>query len=221
MFYRGRGMHENQRHQIASGPGQGLDVFRFSSINQEARLKYKAFRRNNSAENRIRYEAYNTRLGRLLKQAKIKYFKKKFEECKDNPQKSWRTINSYFRGKCRSGTLIPDQVNLTVDEINEHFANLGYITAKRILNGVTADTDLPEPRTTFITHLEPPSSDEVINLINSLEINIPAGCSETAVSTWPPQNETSFLKLSTLPSIRRTSNFPFSSQYTKKARCRR
>ena len=62
----------------------------------------RIFRRQDTAEARLRYESCNIRLRRLLKKAKTSFCRSKFEEANSDLKKTWRTINSEASGKLGS-----------------------------------------------------------------------------------------------------------------------
>jgi hypothetical protein len=72
-----------------------------------------------------RYRKYNNELNKLLRKAKIEYFREEFKKSEGNPAKTWKTINSVI---CPTqsfvATVCTSSPEEAADQICYHFANI-------------------------------------------------------------------------------------------------
>ena len=129
---------------------------------------FRIFRTTGSAWARIRHESYNSRLRRLMRQAKISCYRRRLEESRCDPKAAWRIIKTCFRGRPRAGTLVPELVGLNVEDVNRFFANLGLNTVLEAGLSPGLTEDLPSQNPIFFNEFIPPTASEISTILANL-----------------------------------------------------
>lgn len=123
-----------------------------------------------------------------IRRTKSKYYVKAFDNCKKQPLKMWKLINSLSCNKSTehaiprrlqsSDGIVSDPKEIC-ECFNDFFANVGSILANQIPtqhhpsgNQLTSSS---ESHTTTLTNLEPTTADEILKIINNLNNNTSSG----------------------------------------------
>ena len=132
-------------------------------------------------ETKIRYEAFNTRLRKLIKKAKDDFYCKKIQLNGNDSSTAWRAVNAFFRGQSSTETLDPNLVGFSVNQINRYFASLGESPCQTLLNTPDPTLNPPCRRPTFFSEFQPPSLEKVEELLRGMDEKKAAALTEPLV----------------------------------------
>ena len=121
-----------------------------------------------------RYRKYNNELNKLLRKAKIEYFREEFKKSEGNPAKTWKTINSVIRPTQSSvATVCTSSPEEAADQMCDHFANIGKNMA-----GTGSSSSVEESFVQFLpmasdvsAFLRPINVEELRNTVWSMKSN--------------------------------------------------
>ncbi|XP_018493707.1 uncharacterized protein LOC108863702 [Galendromus occidentalis] len=120
---------------------------------------------------RKRAKMYKKILQKLLRRAKREYYAKKIEEAANDTRKTWSVINSIFRGKQTGPAAGPELIGLSIDEINENFAELGKKTVLDNIGEVDPNMKPPSPADHSMNEFKHPDESEVERVLRELNVN--------------------------------------------------
>ena len=86
---------------------------------------HKIFKKKKTLSSKIEHLYYNVTLRRLTSKIGMKFYDREFCEVQADTVKTWRMVNSPFRGKEKGDSLSPELIGRAADEINRHFASMG------------------------------------------------------------------------------------------------
>ena len=124
------------------------------------------------------YNSYKNNLCHKIKNAKKTYYCKKFENCKTDSRKTWKTINSILSNKRKSEShivLTNDNDEDICDslEIANKFCNFFSTIADKLDEAIpTTDTDPMDYLPDALPHRftpKPATNDEIIDTISSFQ----------------------------------------------------
>ena len=129
--------------------------------------------------NSNKYKAYQNQLQKILRKAKITYFREKCNEYKQDSRKLWKLIHSILnktshKGECikainKEGVPRYDPATIT-DELCKHFSSIGETFANKIRPPSKEITEYLNiiPQTERSIFLDPTNDTEIIELITDL-----------------------------------------------------
>ena len=123
-----------------------------------------------------KYKAYRNQLQKILRKAKITYFREKCKECKQDSRKLWKLIHAILnktphKGECikainKEGVPRYDPATIT-NELCKHFSSIGETFANRIPPPSKTVNDII-PQNDQSIFLNPTTETEIIELITDL-----------------------------------------------------
>ena len=132
------------------------------------------------------YKIYSNKLTKIKATAKKLHYENELKKHANNPKKTWELLRTLLPGNNSKSATLPEFVNLNgnkitdphviVEEFNEFFSNVGKNLAKNF------DSTENETYRQFLSksvsssiYMEPPRVNEVLNMINSLNLNKSVG----------------------------------------------
>ena len=125
------------------------------------------------------YKTYHNQLQKILRKAKISYFREKCNEYKQDSRKLWKLIHSILNKSCHKGDSIKalnkdgvpryDPATIT-SELCKHFSSIGETFAKKIPPPSKSISEYLNtiPQNDQSIFLEPTSEKEIMELITDL-----------------------------------------------------
>lgn len=158
------------------------------SISRKNHL-YKTWLKLRTESSHEKFKKYKNKLVHIIRSAEKNYYAFRFKEKEGNIKETWKIIKSMINSNiksnditeiCDSSTIINDPEKI-VNKFNDFFVNVGKSLANKI--PATDGNYRDYLKHNILEHsgslfLDPVDSDEILNIINSLQSNKAAGYDE-------------------------------------------
>lgn len=133
------------------------------------------------------FKTKRNKVTNIIQGTKSRYYHKAFMDCKNNPSKMWKLINSLSANKTiersapaklDSGTATTSDVKEMCDIFNTYFSNIGSSLADAIPKNYSQNTTYTctsKPNPFKLFKFKPATTDEISKIIDNLNLNTSSG----------------------------------------------